>query len=738
MKYYAHSKKDRPPEEWQPLDEHLKNVAEIAADFAGAFKSEDWAWNAGILHDIGKATNAFQAYLKQCNQLDDSEYDADGSVSNHASAGAAMAEKNFGKQIGRILSYLSAGHHAGLPDWHSAETGNAALCVRMEEGRRNLAYIRDMLQDIGLNLKPLAKPPDFVAKSEDFHLWVRMLFSCLVDADYLDTEKFVSPQKISARGKFPALDELAEKFFQSLAELEETAKPTPVNKIRAEIRQACEAATEKSPGMFSLTVPTGGGKTLSAMAFALRHAMKYGQKRIIYVIPYTSIIEQTAQVLGDIFGRENVVEHHSNLSPENETERSQLAAENWDAPVIITTNVQFFESLYSAKSGRCRKLHNIINSIVILDEAQLLPPKWLTPCVDVMNRLVKDYCVTMVLATATQPALQADNVQPPLPALDRMTPIIPKELNLYDRLKRTDISLPENSQKINGWPEIAEQLQKHDQALCVVNTRRDCYDLSQRMPEGTVHLSGLMCGEHRSNVIKDIKNRLHFGKPIRVVSTQLVEAGVDLDFPVVYRAMAGLDSIAQAAGRCNREGKLNELGRMGQVYVFCPPKSAPLGLLRKGEDKMREMLSIPGFDPQKPEFYTRYFELFYSAVNDTGANWLKDLLVRDVNPDLFFQFRTAGQQFKLIEDADNCPVFVDYAGSDKWLDDLRLIGPTRENMRALQRFAVNLRKHSFERARNDGLLEEIWKDFWLWAPKYDPVVGLDIFGAGWAPEDCIQ
>jgi CRISPR-associated endonuclease/helicase Cas3 len=432
--------------------------------------------------------------------------------SRHASAGAAWAEDQQGKRIGRILAYLSAGHHAGLPDWHSVKTGNAALPIRLDEGRKNLERIRDFAREMAPHLRPVNRPPQFVKKSEDFHLWVRMLFSCLVDADFLDTENFMNPAVAAGRSEFPSLGKLADRFFQSLGKLEQNAPQTPVNEIRAKVRQACERAAESARGLFSLTVPTGGGKTLSAMAFALRHALKHGQRRVLYVIPYTSIIEQTAKTLADIFGRENVVEHHSNLSPEKETPRSSLAAENWDAPIVVTTNVQFFESLYSAKPGRCRKLHNIVNSAVILDEAQLLPPKWLVPCVDVMNQLVKNYSVTLVLAAATQPAL---------PKLDPVTEIIPKELNLYERLTRAEFLLPENMTVRVNWTEVARDLQRHDQALCVVNTRRDCHDLFEFMPAGTIHLSALMGGRHRSAVIRSIKRRLKKKLPIRVISTQL-------------------------------------------------------------------------------------------------------------------------------------------------------------------------------------------------------------------------
>lgn len=698
----------------------------MAATFAEAFHSSDWAWNAGWLHDLGKATNAFQSYLLRQNDLDDADYDADGSVSNHASAGAAYAQDQLGLP-GKILAYVLAGHHAGLPDWDAGETGNAALSIRLEEGRQNLATISKHAGAVRANLRSLTRPV-YVAQ-DNAHFWMRMLFSCLIDADRLDTESFCEPEKFASRGDFPTIGTLAPKLFQALEELERKAVASEVNTIRAEIRQACEAAAENTPGLFSLTVPTGGGKTLSAMAFAMRHALRHGKRRIIYVIPYTSIIEQTAKTLGGIFGPENIVEHHSNLDPERSTQRAEMAAENWDAPVIITTSVQFFESLYAAKTSSARKLHNIANSVVILDEAQMLPPELLTPCVDAINHLVSCFGVTLVLATATQPAL---------PKLLPAREIIPNGLNLYARLQRTKINLPTDWQARTAWEDLARKLSAHEQVLCIVNTRRDCYELFSLMPEGAIHLSALMCGAHRSEVISEIKRRLMAGAPCRVISTQLVEAGGDIDFPVVYRALAGLDSIAQAAGRCNREGKLNASGRLGGVQVFIPPNPAPPGLLRKGEDTMREMPAIPGFDPQEPTSYTRYFENYYAKLNaTTGRPGSKIIFNHDLVRDFpHVSFRTAAREFRMIDDAQQA-VLVRWGDNDSLLNELRCIGPTRENMRALQRNCVNLPRRHVRAFHARGLIEEIQPDFWLWIGKYDRITGLDLFGEGFTVEEQI-
>lgn len=730
MKYYAHSLKDKPKSEWQTLEEHSVNVAKLAETFAMQFKSSNYVRNAAFLHDMGKADARFQGYLLRENGLDDSNYDS-GHV-NHSSAGASFAEEKFGHCAGRILAYLIAGHHAGLPDWYSCETGASALSVRLNEGKENLKHIESYIIEAEKDLAKKMIPPEFARRQEHAHLWIRMLFSCLVDADFLDTEKFMSAKVYKQRieAGFAPLEELKRSFDIHMNNLIKSVSDpdTVVNAVRQEVLAACRNTAQKQSGIFSLTVPTGGGKTLSGMAFALGHAVNHKKIRIIYVIPYTSIIEQTVAILRNIFGNENVIEHHSNLDPEKETPRSRLASENWDAPVIVTTNVQFFESLYAAKPSRCRKLHNIINSVVILDEAQLLPPQLLTPCVDIMNQLVRNYGVTIVLSTATQPALAN---------LDKPIEIISQEMKLFERLKRTNFNIPFDLNTPDNWQSIAEQLMQHKQVLCVVNTRRDCYDLFRLMSEGTIHLSALMCGEHRSKVISNIKQRLKDGLLVRVVSTQLVEAGVDIDFPVVFRALCGLDSINQSAGRCNREGKLCEEGKLGEVNIFIPPKSTPRGLLRKGEDKTRELFSL-GIYFSQPDAIKRYFNLFYASVNNTGSRFY-DWLVKDVNPKVNIQFRTAAAEFKLIDDQAQRPVFVRYGNSEKWIKQVRAIGPTRENMRRLQRYAVNLSKNSFDKANAEGLLEDLWKgEYWLWSPKYNEVIGLDIFGNGWSPEDLMQ
>ena len=513
---YAHSKPDSPLAEWQTLQDHCKAVGDLARSFAGSFDSGIYGRLVGELHDVGKARSAFQSYLKRCNGIEDSE--ADDGDHSHSGTGACWLKKNCGV-VGKALAYCVAGHHAGIPDWSGGEAPDGALVQRLanDSGALEELAVRDwIIQHKSEWFKDKTSPPSwFDSDDSSVSFWIRMMYSCLVDADFLDTEAFMDSGRATLRSSTVSLAALAERFFTKLDEKQRSSADTPVNRIRSEIRTACEHAAGKAPGLFSLTVPTGGGKTLSGTAFAFRHALRHGLKRIIYVIPYTSIIEQTADILRDFIGAENVLEYHSNFDPEKETSRSRLASENWDAPVVVTTAVQFFESLYACKSSRCRKLHNIADSVVILDEVQLLPTRLLLPCAEAISQLVRHYKTSIVLSTATQLHLPGIDIA-------SVREMVPTTHDLYKRLKRTDIEFPPDTSKRQTWDEIVDELQKYDQVLCIVNTRRDCHDLYGKMPEGTVHISASMCGEHRSHVIAGIKNCLTNKKPIRVISTQLV------------------------------------------------------------------------------------------------------------------------------------------------------------------------------------------------------------------------
>ena len=556
---------------------------------------------------------------------------------------------------------------------------------------------------------PTSAPCKGLCEEEQFHLWIRILFSSLVDADFLDTEQFMNREKFKIRGEYASISELKVPFDAHMDKLTSSAESTAVNKIRQQVLLQCRKYAEKESGLFTLTVPTGGGKTLSSMAFALEHAIIHDKERIIVVIPYTSIIEQTSKIYKEIFGEENVIEHHSSLDPERETLKSRLATENWDAPIIVTTSVQFFESLFAARSSSCRKLHNIVNSVVIVDEVQMLPTDYLRPILQSIKGLTSHFGVSMVLMTATQPAITDEIFEKGngeyYSILERehcreiMASPSPDELT--ESLQRVEVI---EKGKFPEWSVLSEELEQYEQVLCIVSTRNDCRDLYNGMPKGTVYLSANMCAEHRSTVIDGIKDKLeekrngNFEDPIRVVSTQLVEAGVDFDFPVVFRAMAGFDSIAQAAGRCNREGKLP---KKGKVFVFEPPKQAPPGTLRKGAQSGKTILNVDpdGCKMLKPATFRKYFQLYFSDLNTFDKQDIEILLEKGANPDLNFQFRTAAQKFKFIDDRRQVSIVVWYYGekvnSKDLIEILRFAGPSRELMRKLQRFTVSISEKVF-------------------------------------------
>jgi len=691
------------------LAEHLRTVGELAAQNARRFKSGDWAHLAGLWHDLGKYRPRFQRYIRQASGFEaDAHIKGEAGKAPHSTAGAMLACDRFGA-AGRVLAYLIAGHHAGLYDWFGGL--DARLDSQDSRDELNEALAEQPPAEI---LEQGTFSPDLRAipgGKDGFALWIRMLFSCLVDADFLDTEAYMDADKSARRGDLPDVQKLLEQFDRFMADKITAADRTPVNLLRADILRQCREKAHETPGLFSLTVPTGGGKTLSSLAFALEHAKRYNKCRIIYVIPYTSIIEQTADIFRAIFG-EAVIEHHSNaeVDAEKENSKSRLACENWDASIVVTTNVQFFESLFAAKTSRCRKLHNIVDSVVVLDEAQLLPPEFLQPILDMLNLLTQHYGVTVVLSTATQPALSTReyfDAKNNMRGLENVREIMSDPDALYRALERVKVRLPADWNTSVSWDVLANEISQRDSVLTIVNRRKDARELWERMPEGTLHLSALMCGEHRSQTIRQIKARLKDGIPTRVVSTQLVEAGVDVDFPVVYRALAGLDSIAQAAGRCNREGRLGQ----GEVVVFVPPQPAPPGLLRKGEDACRSVLHAHTGKPLERALFASYFEKLYHAC-DLDAKGIGDLLKVD-GQTLAVNFRTAAEKFKLIQDEDIAPVIVRYRGLDgndgkvdELLNTLRKHGPERWLMRKLQRYTVTVHNREVVKLLSQGDVEE--------------------------------
>jgi CRISPR-associated endonuclease/helicase Cas3 len=670
------------------LDAHLEAVSRLAAATAAPFGAADWAGLAGLWHDLGKYRPAFQARIRRVSGYDpDAHIEGAENRPDHSTAGALHALAAIGPLHGTLLAYLIAGHHAGLPDWD----GSAGSLAQRLEGGRQAGWLAEVLSQtppeaVLAGQPPLCRPR---GRAADLHLWIRMLFSCLVDADFLDTEGFMAPEQAAARGSFSSVGDMAERLTAHLERLSAEAPATPVNRVRATVLRRCIAAANEPPGLFSLTVPTGGGKTLSSLAFALHHAARHGKRRVVYAIPYLSIIEQTADVVRGIFG-DDVVEHHSNLDPDRESLKSRLAAENWDAPLIVTTNVQLFESLYAVRTSRCRKLHNLVDAVVILDEAQLLPPEHLDPCLAAVRTLTECYGVTFVLCTATQPAFAPRDLGGRrFAGLAGVREIVADPAGLFRDLERVQVRWPADLRERSAWEEVADRMARYPQALAVVNRKTDARALARLVPE-SLYLSTDLCGEHRARRIDEIRDRLARGALVRVVSTQLIEAGVDVDFPVVFRALAGIDSIAQAAGRCNREGRLSS---QGEVHVFVPPAEAPPGLLLKGEQATRELLTLDPSPALTPPLFDRYFRLWYAQVNSFDKSEVLPLLQPDDR--LRIQFREAAARFRLIPD-EGAPVVVPWGEGAKWLAMLKAEGPERWLLRKLQRYCVTVRPRCLE------------------------------------------
>lgn len=594
--YYAHSTAESNKSDWQPLKTHLINVAEIASEFGKDFNAGSIAYTSGLLHDLGKYSMDFQRRL-----------DGDPRRVDHSTAGAIEAWKTYQKAFGLIFAYVVTGHHGGLLNYGSIADG---LQKRLHSDRLPdySAYHTEIaIPDSKSHILSLRLLPEKKGFSVSF--FTRMLFSCLVDADSLDTEKFVDPVRSSVRKNYESFDILCKKFEEFMQEINTHAKDTPINRERRAIFDQCVNAGKSPLGFFSLTVPTGGGKTLSSMAFALEHMKHHKLKRIFYIIPYTSIIEQNAEVFRKILGDRNVLEHHSNFDADKiefddmdtGAETLKLASENWDMPIIVTTNVQFFESLFSNRRSRCRKLHNLTKSVIILDEAQMLPTEYLLPSLAALSELVCNYGSTVVICTATQPKLND--------LLDKdfhMREIVDSPDQLYETFRRVQVK---DLGSLNDT-ELTDRISVHRQVLCIVNTRKHAKILFDGLggSGSCYHLSARMCPVHRREKIAEIKQLLKEGKDCKVISTQLIEAGVDVDFPVVYRAMAGIDSIAQAAGRCNREGML----RIGEVFIFrSTERHGKATSWQNLTAEIGEMALQGSDDPLSLSTVSRYFEKLY-------------------------------------------------------------------------------------------------------------------------------
>lgn len=712
--YYAHSLEDRPQEEWQKLEVHLKNVAELARQFAEPFRGGDWAELIGWLHDIGKSSQEFQNMLiKTADNNTNTEIRS--GHPDHSTAGAQEANQLYTNGFGKLLAYAIASHHSGLLDGKSNE---ACLSDRLKKVIPDYSSFLNHLIEFNTNIESL---PFTSAKGNNervafqLQFFIRMLFSCLVDADFLDTEAFMNKNNSILRRNTVEISKMNFKLMEALEKLSSEASKTTVNRYRKEILQQCIVAADNSPGLFSLTVPTGGGKTLSSLAFAMKHALKYGMKRIIYVIPYTSIIEQNADIFRSIFGDNIVLEHHSNIEINENDYESQLAIENWDASLIVTTNVQFFESLFHNRTSKCRKIHNIPNSVIILDEAQMLPIHLLKPCMEVLRELANSYKNTIILCTATQPALS--KTKEFKNGLENVHEIISNPEELYNNFKRVEIIPLSKEQKSITNIELLKMILEHKQVLCVVNTRKHARELYEQIKDktGLYHLSALMCPVHRSETIKKIKEDLKNNKKCRVVSTQLIEAGVDIDFPIVFRSAAGIDSIAQSAGRCNREGKLTK----GKVYIFYPEKDLPVGFLRQGVEeanaiirKYDDLLSIKAINEY-------FLNLYWRNEDKLDKEKILEKISEEVS-ELNFPFREIAKLFKII-DKDMESIIIPFNDEAKdIIKKLRYAEFTKKLARKAQRYCVQvypqilrkLEKISVERIKGTNFLVLINEDLY--------------------------
>ena len=669
--YYAHSAECVDRRKWHPLSEHLEDTAERTAAFLETAGLAEIGRAVGLLHDLGKYAPDFK------RRLDGSRSHVD-----HSTAGAKVAVDRYGKQLGKMLAFCIAGHHAGL-----ANGVNGERITALADRLRGSIPLVDSVWKEQITLPkpetPHLKPRDRETAAFCASFFIRMVFSALVDADFLDTEAYYDKLDGTEkpRGRHPGLHELSKRLNAHLEALAANAAAGEVNVLRGEVLGHVRRQAAEPRGLFTLTVPTGGGKTLTSLAFALDHALHHGLERVIYVIPYMSIIEQTASVFRDALRGDDaelaafVVEHHSTFDEDRIKEREaqeklRLAMENWDAPIIVTTAVQFFESLFSNRPSRCRKLHNIANSVIILDEAQTLPLKFLRPCVAALDELARNWRSSIVLCTATQPALgRQDGFER---GFEHLRELAPEPKRLYRTLKRARI----RQQGTVDDRELAERLRAERQVLCIVNTRRHARELYESISavDGSCHLTTLMCARHRRETLARARGRLTGAAPVRLVATSLIEAGVDVDFPVVWRAEAGLESIIQAAGRCNREGR----APTGDVFVFQPAEGDGRKLppeIERPADVARDVMRQYQNDPTSLEAIRGYFQRLYWSAGDSSLD-AKDILRThsERTTSLDFPFETIAKEFRLIE-TPMVPVIVPYRGAEGNDDTVeRLVG----------------------------------------------------------------
>jgi CRISPR-associated endonuclease/helicase Cas3 len=723
MVFYAHT----PPKDsdtWHELKAHLSKVADRAEKLADKFEAGKIAYYGGLWHDLGKYNPDFQKYLEQCKIASETNSSEPKSRVPHAIYGAKLAVEKF-----QPIAPLIYGHHGGLPQMQHMKDRLAEIKTdvykQILENARSESLNLEITPEIERQLMNLVKD------NLGYELLLRILFSCLVDTDYLDTETHFDPENAAIREtnnqrEDLKIDRLWQTLEKSQYELLASTINTKVNQVRSQVYQACVDSAQLEPGIFRLAVPTGGGKTRSGLSFALAHAEKNNLDRVIVAVPYTSIIEQTVEVYRDIFGQDAILEHHSAVKPDegNESDArsrqamTRLATQNWDAPLIVTTTVQLFESLFARRTSQCRKLHNLVGSVIILDEVQTLPVFLLDPILSVLKELCDRYRVSIVLCTATQPAFEGNSPYLQGFPSGSVRDIIPTELakQHFSALSRVTYQIPETAW---SWQNLVEDLERREasQALIVLNTRKDALNvldaIDSREEDSLYHLSTLLCGQHRREVLQTVRDRLKNNQPCILVSTQVVEAGVDLDFPLVYRAIAPLDRIVQAAGRCNREGKLDK----GNVIVFQPEEGkVPPGEYRKAVDETIRLLKRNNLDWDDPSIFSEYFQSLYQGLETDSKEIQKYRTSLD--------YPEVAARFKLIPDDTN-PVAIAYDDrATEIIQRIKKRGLKSGDLKALQPYLVNLRSREFK--QTEELREQIAAGIWVWNGNYDSIKGIAI------------
>ena len=672
-------------------EDHQHGVAELASKFAGEFGMGEQGKVLGLLHDKGKEKHFFQQHIIKESGLD-SSIQVEGDYS-HAYVGALLAGRQY-PMFASLLAYPIMGHHAGLYNYNDYDD--------VMDNKRIPSDVDITELKIPLSMKYLKS-----IKPYEYNHIIRMLFSCLVDADRLDTERFMNSEQAALRQGKKTLQELVPLLEEYLSNLQNKIKEDHkdgliVNVVRKQVQEECRKKSICEPSFYSLTVPTGGGKTLSSLVWAINHAICHDKKRIIIAIPYTSIIVQTAQTLRTIFGAENVLEHHSNISYESlcdiedkdESKLAQqmkLATENWDYPIIVTTNVQLFESMYSNKPSPCRKLHNLCNSVLILDEVQTLPTDFLQPIVNALKTYQRLFGMSVLFTTASQPVLEGKH-QGTLPritldGIEKITEIIPEGFNLHDKLRRVNLHFDDNQ---SSYEEIAERIAQYDRVLCIVNSRRAAKEVFDRLPaeDCNYHLSRLMCPLHIRETLSEILKKLDDPqKPkVRVVSTQLIEAGIDIDFSIVFRQEIGLDSILQAAGRCNRNG----INKKGNVHVFSLSEDFCSSYMENSNNaRKRLQKDSDWFSPDTMKAY--FLKLYKGYTKSFDSINIK----KKVESPRYYQFKTAGTDFKLI-DKKTKSIVVNYGDAESLVNQIKQSGAKYELVKALGQYTVNLSKHNYD------------------------------------------